>query len=70
MSIDQKQKDFIALVMRSPDRGDGWRSVSGVMRGFTTEMTAAQPELYETREVGDALMIRLSERGKILADYL
>lgn len=69
LKIPDEQIGFIRLVMRSKDRGDGWRSVSGALRNFAEGMVSRQPELYETKTDGDTFMLRLSERGGVLADY-
>ena len=70
LKIDDKQIQFMRLILRSPDRGEGWRSVSDTLRNFVTGMIEAQSELYETRLDGETLMVRLSERGAILAAYM
>lgn len=70
LRITDRQINFIRLVDRSPDAGDGWRRVSGSLADFVRETAAEQPELYETQEEDGALMIRFSERGAILRDYV
>jgi len=61
--------NFIRLVQRSPDRGDGWRSVSALLwrmvEGF------ARQELIERERNEDGTgRVRLNERGNIVAEYL
>jgi len=66
--MDQKAKSFLQLVLRSPDTGDGWRNVSSALwplvKGFSL------PELIETEGDASGGRLRLSERGKIVCDYL
>ena len=70
MKLGDQQETFMRLVARSPDQGDGWRSVSDMLRPMSENMAAQRPELYETKEVDGKFMIRLSERGIVLAEYL
>ena len=66
LKIPDKQMHFIRLILRSPDKGDGWRSVSSTLREFAETMVSEQPELYETMHDGDTLMLRLTDKGKTL----
>ena len=70
LKISDKQIDFIRLVRRSPDAGDGWRAVSDTLRKFTLHTVDEQPDIYETKEDKGRLFIRLSERGSIFGDYV
>lgn len=71
MKISDTQRNFIQLLLRSSDIGDGWRKVSNMLRPITEETVQIHPELYETKEEEDgSFMIRLSERGAILGEYL
>jgi hypothetical protein len=70
LSLEDLHIDFIRLVMRSPDVGEGWRSVSNALRKFAESTASKRPEIYETKTESGALMLRLSLRGKILADYV
>lgn len=70
LKISDKQIDFIRLVRRTPDVGDGWRVVSDTLRKITLHTVDEQPDIYETKEHEGRLFIRLSERGSILGDYL
>lgn len=67
--LPQQQKDFLRLVLRSPDVGDGWRSVSPILVPVTKKQVASNPELFETRDE-DGFLIRLTERARIVTDYL
>lgn len=70
LKISDKQIDFMRLILRSPDRGDGWRSVSETLRKFAAGMVEEEPDLYETRDEDGVFMLRLSERGAVLAAYM
>lgn len=61
---------FISLILRSEDSGDGWRKVTPVLERFAHVRIAADPSLYESRTVEGVLQIRLSDKGKILAEYI
>lgn len=58
-------KDVLKLIQRSPDRGDGWRSVSTtcwpLIEGFRT------PELIEVD--GDSKRVRLTEDGVAVVTF-
>lgn len=58
--------NMLQLLRRSPDRGDGWRSVSDLLWPHTIEHLP--PELIEKDE--ERKRVRLSERGKIIMDYI
>lgn len=70
ISLEDLHIDFIRLVMRSPDVGEGWRTVSKTLRKWAEDTVAKRPEIYEIKADGNTLMLRLSERGKVLADYV
>lgn len=65
--ITDKEMDFVRLLKRSPDRGDGWRSVSETLRPLATAATPS--ELFEMKEA-DGLQIRLTSIGQNVADCL
>ena len=69
LKIEDAHIDFIRLVLRSPDEGDGWRSVSKMLRNFATKMVEDAPQLYETKEEDGKLSVRLSEEGLVLGKY-
>lgn len=58
-------KEILRLIQRSPDVGDGWRSVSKVCWKLIEKFTAT--ELVEI----DALnrKVRLTDSGKIVVDF-
>jgi hypothetical protein len=69
MPLTDNENSFLRLLMRSPDRGDGWREVSRTCRPLVDSF--AHQELIEkkTNEDGSG-MVRLSDRGSVLVDYL
>lgn len=74
--LSQGDRSTMRLILRSRDEGDGWRRVSPpVWREVVLRMHAQ--ELIELRHpTGDGQhesqwgRVRLSERGRILADYI
>lgn len=68
--LSQQQKDFLRLVLRSPDQGEGWRRVSKTLTPITQDMIATNPELFESETRDEHFFIRLSDRGSVLVDYL
>ena len=70
IKLNDKQINFIRLIRRSENQGDGWRLISQTLRRVVTDTVAEQPELYETKEHEGGLMLRLSERGLVLGDYV
>ena len=70
MKLTDKQTNFIKLLRRSKDVGDGWRKVSKKLEGFVTRCVSERPELFETKQSDGQLLIRFSERGALLSDYV
>jgi hypothetical protein len=66
----QNLKSLIALIARSPDRGEGWRSVSAPL--FPLYSYFIDPSLIECEksEDGGGGRVRLSPKGEIVAPYL
>ncbi len=58
--ISDQDKDFLRLVGRSPDRGDGWRSVSEVCWQLVEKF--GTPELIEVDAANKR--VRLTEEGE------
>lgn len=54
-----KDKDFLRLLDRSPDRGDGWRSVSETCWPLVEQFGV--PELIEIDK--DNMRVRLTDSG-------
>lgn len=63
------EKDAIRLILRSPDRGDGWRTCSAlVWSGLMLSLHESRPALIELDEVNHR--VRLSSEGLTVAKYL
>ena len=61
--------DFMKLIMRSPDVGDGWRTITKNL--WACIELHSRPELVESvqDETGGG-RLRLTERGRIVFEYL
>lgn len=69
MQLADKDRDVLKLIMRSPDRGEGWRSVSNACWPLVESFVS--DELLESKKNEDGTgMVRLSDRGSVLCDYL
>lgn len=67
--MSDRAKQFLRLLLRSPDRGDGWRLVSKMVWPLVQDFE--HPELIEFIQDPDGTnRVRLTERGKIVADYV
>jgi hypothetical protein len=67
--ISQQAKDFLKLVLRSPNTGDGWRDVGKMLWPSVVDFEAQ--ELLESSRNDDGTgKVRLSETGLIVARYL
>ena len=67
MKLSDHDQGVIRLILRSPDRGDGWRhSAPEVWKQFIK--TVERKELLETDD--ENMMVRLSKVGQIVANYL
>jgi hypothetical protein len=66
----EKQTAFIHLLLRSPDTGGGWRTVSKALEKLATASVEDNPELFEVETTDGGMRIRLSERGLVVADYI
>lgn len=64
--LSPTDKSFLQLILRSPDLGEGWRNVSNALWRFVEEFSAQ--ELLDRD--GNLKRVRLSEKGKVIADYL
>ena len=66
MNLHPRDQDFIRLIRRSPDRGDGWRSVSemlwSLVEGFG-DQSLIETDVAERK-------VRFSDRGAVVAEYL
>lgn len=60
---------FIRLLQRSTDTGDGWRNVSTLLWRLVERFP--HKELLETDlKIDGSGKVRLSERGRIVVEYL
>jgi hypothetical protein len=66
--LTDRQKGFIALLNRSPDQGEGWRTVSNVLWGIAKKHADDAPELFEADD--EASRIRLTAKGAVVSEYL
>lgn len=63
--ISSYDKDVLKLIARSPDRGDGWRSVSEVC--WTLLERFGTPDLIELDRPGNR--VRLTDEGEAVVMY-
>jgi hypothetical protein len=69
MRLTEKEISFLALMRRSPDMGYGWRRVSSLLWRLVEEFE--HRELIETEQCTDGSgLVRLSDRGRIVEEYL
>jgi hypothetical protein len=67
--LSQSQKDFLRLIMRSPDEGDGWRRVSRMLGPIVSKWTI--PDLCEWEPNADGSgRIRFTDKGETVMEYL
>lgn len=66
--LDNEQASLLSLILRSPDHGDGWRSVSPVL--WNALVPRMNDDLVEKEPATEGGRIRLTERGKIVCDHL
>lgn len=68
--MTENLKTLLALIERSPDRGDGWRSASPVIfRGLVK--TYPDQSLIEWKENDDGSgFVRLTDKGRTVMPYL
>ncbi len=59
-------KNTLALIQRSPDRGDGWRSVSGACWPL---LDGIPSDLVETEPSNDGGRVRMTDSGMAVLLY-
>lgn len=69
-TLSDQIKDFMHLILLSPDKGEGWRNVSSTLRPLAENYAKENPDIFETKDSGGSISIRISERGRFLAEYL
>lgn len=68
-ALKDSEKRFLRLILRSKDIGDGWRNVS--LHVWTLVADFKRKELIEAeRFEAGAGKVRLSERGRIVVEYI
>ena len=77
MALEQRDKDFLKLLMRSPDEGEGWRRVSELLWPMVQAQHERTPELLRIKslpsdnEVDEyRRYVRLSAEGKVVVEWL
>jgi len=65
MKLTDRENEFLKLLLRSPDIGEGWRNVSQTVWPLVDAFQ--HKDLIETK---DGNKVRLSERGLVLVDYV
>ena len=68
--LTDRERGFIHLIMRSPDRGEGWRTVSAAVWPMVVKFTYSRPELIEVEPGESGGRIRLTAEGKTVSNYL
>lgn len=80
--LTEGQRNMIPLILRSPDRGGGWRAVSGILWSLVFEYARLPDDIAEYADADDPPMdvrgepegtagyVRLTEFGEKLAVYL
>lgn len=66
--MDQKTKDLLHLVKRSPADSDGWRNVSAAVWPLVAGLPSDLFNLEQSNGGGGRL--RPTERGQAVLDYL
>jgi hypothetical protein len=66
MKATELQIDVLKLILRSPDRGNGWRSCAPVL--FEKLIKDMPDELVE--KDADGLRARLTDDGEALAEWM
>ena len=64
--LSGQDKSFMSLILRSPNRGDGWRTVSDTCWPLVVMFTAK--DLIEVDE--ENKRVRLSPEGETIAMYM
>jgi hypothetical protein len=60
--MHESDKQFLKLLARSPDSGDGWRSISEQLLPLCESAVEAMPELLEFEK--DSRRVRLTVKGE------
>ena len=66
--LSNEQRDLLKLILRSKPQDDGWYSVSSQV--WPVVSGGLPDDLAETKPFEDGGLLRLTERGQAVADYL
>ncbi len=69
IQMTEKQRSFMALLMRSPELEGGYRNVSKKLTPLVQTFIADAPELYESETIDGQLRVRLSAAGETVWKY-
>ena len=69
MALSKADDALLRLLLRSPDRGEGWRTVSKPLWRLVESFGAKELLEIESSDAGGG-RARLSERGLIIVDYI
>lgn len=70
MSNKQKLKSVIRLIERSPDIGEGWRSVSPMLMRGLIEPFEDQTLIEWEKDGAEGGRVRLTDKGRDVLPYL
>ena len=71
MKLCAEDKNFLRLIQRSPDIGEGWRNVSPQLWTLVEERLKTIPALIEAElEPTGGGRVRLTEEAQIVMKYL
>ena len=68
MALTPKQTDILRLIQRSKPGEDGWYRVSKVVWPLVSDVLP--PDLAETKAADEGGLIRFTDRGQAVSDYL
>lgn len=68
MSLTKNQTEILRLIKRSKSDEDGWYRVSGMI--WPLVKSALPADLADTKPLESGGLIRFTDRGQAVADYL
>lgn len=60
---------LIKLLLRSPDVGDGWRTVSTTLQSLVLQVVEKEPDLFQI-EQEPSFRVRLTPQGQTVGKYM